>query len=196
MDKLFFRNVQQKIREFSLHEKTRPVYDAGLLILITLVIHFLYRYWANSLNYYLFGVQIITPGFMDKITTMVFHQSQVIIQWILPIQVEGKTFVFTNGHGISINENCSGLKQFLQFFLLMLLYPGPWKHKTWFIPSGLIVVHLTNLIRIVILAVTMANWPSYWHFVHRYPARLLFYFVLFSLWVIWNEKFNKKNVPI
>ena len=49
-------------------------------------------------------------------------------------------------------------------------------------------MHLTNLFRMVGLAVVMNNWPEYWDFSHDNLFRPFFYLVIFLLWVWWVEK--------
>ena len=99
---------------------------------------------------------------------------------------------FPNQCIMYINESCSGLKQMLQFSLLMILFPGPWIKKLWFIPLGIIVMHLTNLFRVVGLAVVMNTRPQYWDFSHDYIFRPIFYVVIFGLWLYWVERINRK----
>ncbi len=41
---------------------------------------------------------------------------------------------FSNNGYVGVNESCSGLKQFYQIAVLFILFPGPWKHKLWYIP--------------------------------------------------------------
>lgn len=65
--------------------------------------------------------------------------------------------------------------------------------KLWFIPLGVIIVHLTNVIRVVGLAMVMNYWPQHWDFSHDYVFRPLFYVVIFVLWVIWVERLKDKH---
>ncbi len=164
--------------------------DVMIFIVITLVVHYSYRYWAKSTAYWpIKNVMVSSHEFM---TDMVFQQSVWIIDNILniPFSVEDRTFLFENNGFITINHGCSGLKPMLQYLLLMLLFPGPWKHKAWFIPMGLLIVHLTNLFRISGLAVVTITIPEYWDFAHDNLFRPFFYVVIFSLWVWWAEKFR------
>jgi len=80
----------------------------------------------------------------------------------------------------------------IQFALLMAIFPGPWRHKLWYIPLGIFIVHLTNLFRIIGLAVVLVTVPDYWDFSHDNIFRPLFYVVIFGLWVYWVEKLKKK----
>lgn len=86
-----------------------------------------------------------------------------------------------------IDHTCSGLKQLYQALVLFLIYPGPWKHKCWYIPSVLAIMHLTNIFRVVILSLTMVHAYHHWDLVHDWIVRPMFYVVLFVLWVLWDN---------
>lgn len=187
----FMRNLLKSIRELYRSKKYGPVIDVLLFIAITFIIHFVYRYWAIEKDHRIFGFQVITPAIFDWFSQMVFVHSGWVIKVIMPVDMIDRTFYFANHTGMSINWSCSGIKQILQFAFLLLLFPGPWKHKAWFIPLGVLIIHLTNVFRIIGLAVVMNNWPEHWQFAHHYPFRFIFYVVIFILWVIWNEKFNR-----
>jgi exosortase/archaeosortase family protein len=127
---------------------------------------------------------------------LVFQQAHWVLTRVLQIQI--KTFDlslwFSNNNGIIVGDGCTGLKQFIQVFLLFLIYPGPWKHKAWFIPTGILVMHITNIVRITLLGIAMnLNFPKI-HFIHSYILRLLFYVVIFALWWIWEEKIRTRHV--
>jgi exosortase/archaeosortase family protein len=97
-----------------------------------------------------------------------------------------------NGY-VYVNTSCSGLKQFYQWVFLILLFPGPWKHKLWFIPLGLIIIHIVNIFRIVGMTYVTINMPQHWDYIHDWVMRPFFYVVMFLLWVWWNEKFHLKQ---
>ncbi len=105
------------------------------------------------------------------------------------------TFVFhaispagTQTRQLIIDHTCSGLKQFYQAFFLFLLYPGPWKHKTWFIPMAIAVMHLVNIFRIVVLSLAMLHAYHHWDVIHDWVVRPMFYVVLFGLWMWWDQR--------
>lgn len=77
----------------------------------------------------------------------------------------------------------------------MTFFPGPWKHKLWFIPLGLIIIHLVNVFRISGLAYYLKYTPpqEYWEFSHDYIYRPFFYVVMFALWIWWVEKILPKK---
>ncbi len=178
--------INKIIKKYKLH----VLKDVMIFIVITLLVHFIYRFWANTLHYW--PVQNAMNRAHDAMAWIVFNQSAWIIDHILniPFTVTDKTFLFENNGFITINQSCSGLKPMLQYIILMLLFPGPWKHKAWFIPMGITIVHLTNLFRISGLAVVTITIPEYWDFAHDNVFRPFFYVVIFLLWVWWAEKFR------
>jgi len=102
----------------------------------------------------------------------------------------GNTLRFSNNGYITVNESCSGLKQFYQIAVLFLLFPGPWMKKLWFIPLSFMIMHLTNILRIVFLGMVTLWLPDHWHFVHDWILRPFFYVVIFLLWVWWVERYG------
>lgn len=91
-----------------------------------------------------------------------------------------------------VNESCSGLKQFFQITVLFLLFPGPWKHKLWYIPASILIMHGVNIFRIIMLSVILVHWPQCWHFSHDWILRPFFYVVIFAEWVIWVNFSNHR----
>lgn len=185
--KKLFGEINKSIKKYKLY----VLKDVALFIIITLVIHYSFRFWANQTHYW--PIEQTMWKANDVMSQIVFDQSVWLVDNILriPITTEYRTLLFENTGFITINHGCSGLKQILQFLLLMLVFPGPWKHKAWFIPMGILLVHFTNLFRITGLAVITITIPEHWDFAHDNVFRPFFYVVIFSLWVWWVEKFRK-----
>ena len=73
------------------------------------------------------------------------------------------------------------------------LFSGPIKHKLWYIPAGIIVIHFINIIRIVGLSLTGIPMPQHFEFFHNYVFKTFFYFMIFLMWVLWVEVFARKK---
>ena len=178
----------EEIKRFIRKHRLYVLRDVFLFIIITLAIHFIWRFWARQFNYAPISDFMYT--IMNAMAVEVYRESAWLIEGIIDIVRVDETMYmhFPNQCMMYINEGCSGLKQILQFSLLMILFPGPWKKKLWFIPIGVLILHLTNLFRVVGLAIVMNNWPQYWDFSHDYIFRPIFYVVIFGLWLFWVEK--------
>ncbi|MGC8864878.1 MAG: archaeosortase/exosortase family protein [Bacteroidales bacterium] len=190
--KNWFSLLLSHYRGAELRYGLRPLRGVLIFVLLTLIIHFAFRYWV-TLDYFPLG------GLMHKVYAVmidvVLSHSLWFIRHVLgynPALID-HTMYFGGAGYIAINEGCAGLKQFLQVSLLFAFYPGPWKHKLWFIPLGILLMHATNLFRIVGLAEVLHQWPHYWKFSHDYIFRPLFYVVIFAMWVVWEERFAWKT---
>ncbi len=196
MSKSFIDKLNTIIKKYHLY----AFKDVIIFMLILLVFHILWKIFIKDL----FSVQFIYDSAF-WLSTKVFVASI----WVLDVfnvnvtsfdelSIGGKVkfhvihYAENNGY-ISVNRSCSGLKQFYQWFFLMLLYPGPWKHKLWFIPMGLVIIHIVNIFRIVSMTFVTMTIPQHWDFMHDYVLRPFFYVVMFFLWVWWNEKFYLKS---
>jgi exosortase/archaeosortase family protein len=158
----------------------------NFVILIT-AIHYLYSFFTHQFDFAIHHIFGVYNWFNDT----VYNQSKFVLGLIVPVKSEGQKFVFENKDSIEILFPCTGVQPILQFAMLILLYPGPWKHKIWYIPFGMIVLHLTNVFRIIGLGIVMAYWPEHWYYAHDYPFRIILYVILFILWLIWNDKFYR-----
>ena len=187
------KRLDDKLNKFLDEYKIRSLKDVFFFVLITIVIHFSWRSWAYDAHYWPIEDWMRAAG--NFMAWVVFVQSSWFNEHILNLAftTEGQTMYFVNDGWISVNAGCSGLKLFVQFALLMMLYPGPWKKKLWFIPLGVFIVHLTNLFRIIGLSVVVIHWPSHWDFSHDYLFRPFFYVIIFSMWVLWVERISRKQ---
>lgn len=91
---------------------------------------------------------------------------------------------------LQVGAPCDGLILFALFTIFVLAFPGKLKKKAWFIPCGILAIHLANLIRIVSL--TMINFysPRFLAFNHDFTWTVLIYGFIFWLWYIWAEKLS------
>lgn len=181
------------IKAIIIRNRLHVLKDVLLFIIITVFIHISWRFWAVNFNYA--PISKFMYDLMGLMAEEVYRESAWMIDGLLNIvrDDESMQIYFPNNCMIYVNSGCSGLKQILQFSLLIFLFPGPRMKKLWFIPLGVIIVHLTNVIRVVGLAMVMNYWPQHWDFSHDYVFRPLFYVVIFVLWVIWVERLKDKH---
>lgn len=176
----------QALKEFL--RKNSFVLDVLLFVAITYLFHKLWWAFAADIK----SIKAISQ-LAEWLAVQVFNESFFIIHhtydpgsWHEPIN----TIRFSNEGYITVNESCSGLKQFYQIIVLFLLFPGPWKHKMWYVSLSIVIMHVTNVMRIVILGMVTLWAPEYWQFSHDWILRPFFYVVLFLLWVWWVERYG------
>lgn len=197
------KNIIDQVKAFIKKYHLYAFKDVAIFMLILVFFHFLFKIFAREISDSRFYIDS-----SDWLSQKVFEASRWIME-VLNVKVtafdqlnignsiRNRVFYYPENNGyVSVNYSCSGLKQFYQWIILMLLYPGPWKHKSWFIPMGLAIIHFVNLFRIVGMTYVTIHLPDHWDFIHDYVMRPFFYVVMFALWVWWNEKFYHQVKPV
>ena len=181
------------IKQLLSNKQIKPLINVAIFAILILGFHFLFRWWAYDLSYWpIHG--LINPTY-EFLTNLLYNNSVWALEHLTTYKFstdDNLREIFLGAGSVGVNFGCSGLKQFLQWIVLMGFFPGPWKKKLWFIPSGLIIIHLVNIFRISGLSILLDYYPQHWQFSHDYLFRPFFYVVMFGMWIIWVEKFKKK----
>lgn len=90
-----------------------------------------------------------------------------------------------SANGLEIIDGCNGLETIGLFLGFVLAFPGDRIKRWMFIPAGILVLYLVNVIRIFVLSIVQYYWYPGFQFIHDYTFNLIFYLVVFGLWVIW-----------
>ena len=173
----------------------------GLFVILIISFHFIYLGW-QGIGYW------PIKGAIDKLSLwsvdMVYGQSCWLLQHVFGIDITTITperlIAALDKEGgfarIVVAPECASLKQWLHWLFLMLLFPGPWKHKAWYIPAGLVIIEWTNVVRICGILMMLIQWPgpNTFHIAHDYVFKVFFYLVIFLMWVLWVEKFKNKTI--
>lgn len=100
-----------------------------------------------------------------------------------------RTVGIEGGHPLWIGDECDGLTLFAIFSIIIAAFPGPWKKKLWFIPLGILLIHILNIIRITALVIIVKYYPDSLDFNHTYVFQTIVYLFIFGLWYWWAKKF-------
>ena len=102
--------------------------------------------------------------------------------------------------GVRIGNPCNGLSLFGLFASVVIAFPSQRKdkwlfnyHKLWFIPLGIVFIHLINAIRIAILTVIASYNFEALNFNHDVTFKIVTYAIIFILWYFWINKFSGFN---
>ena len=77
------------------------------------------------------------------------------------------------------------------FVSFVIAFKGKFKAMVWFLPFGIAVIHIANIIRIALLAVALYHFPKAEHLLHGVLFPLLIYGIVFILWMIWVNRFSE-----
>lgn len=94
---------------------------------------------------------------------------------------------------VSVYEGCSGLNVAIIYMAFLVAF-GPLSMRLlWFAPLGLVIIHIANLLRIVLLFVVASRLPGYLYFTHKYLFTAFIYIVVFILWFVWVRMHKPKT---
>lgn len=197
------------IKAYCKDPKNRSTVNVGLFILLIISFHFLYIGW-QALDYW--PIKGVVDKLMVWSVDMAFSQSCWLLDHVFRIDIttisSQRLIAALNKDGgwarVIIAPECASLKQWLHWIFLMVIFPGPLKHKLWYIPVGLVIIEWTNVIRICGVLLMGIWWPNIhihiggsdidtFQLAHDYIFKLFFYFVIFLMWVLWVEKFYNKT---
>jgi len=167
------------------------------------IIWFLVRFFATysilsiTYSWYISG---FTTKSGDPITMLVSEQIVAIgdllgNDWKLYEPGNEKSiWIMENDYSlVRMFEGCNGITIMILFVSFLFGLSAFHSSLLWFIPAGLLLIHLANLIRIYALILVQVNRPEWTGFVHKYLFTLILYAFVFALWVWWVQILKKKR---
>jgi len=133
----------------------------------------------------------------DPATIAVTRQSVLLINWLqkkdeteILIQDSRVAIVQNNDIIVRVFEGCNGLNVIIVFLSFIVAFSGQKKSILGFLAVGIIIIHLINLGRIVLLYYLAKIESSYFYYFHKYIFTSAIYAFVFLLWVTWIYKTN------
>lgn len=97
-------------------------------------------------------------------------------------------------YAVSVEEGCNGINIMILFTAFVLGFGGKAKNMLWFIPAGLVFIHLANIGRLLLLSLLNVEWEGRgFHFFHKYGFTAVLYLAILLLWYLWVMHFNGKT---
>ncbi|MBQ3717024.1 MAG: exosortase/archaeosortase family protein [Paludibacteraceae bacterium] len=174
-----------------------PYRDVIIFMVTLLVANYFWKFTMvgdeNGDSVTWFGMDITAP-----FEFMACHIASVVY-WIVSlfrdtaVMTDPHTIHFTTGTGTTIIWGCTAIKQsFIWLCLMLTVVPynsgRTWLRKLWFIPVGWLCCYAFNILRIAAIALFIEHHPEWFHLLHDYIFKYLFYAMLFGLWVLFVEK--------
>lgn len=92
---------------------------------------------------------------------------------------------------IAVYEGCNGINVAI-IFLSFLFAFGPYtKTIAWFSLAGVVIIHIVNLARIIMLFFVALKFPHYLYITHKYFFTGIIYLIVFALWLLWVRKYAR-----
>lgn len=180
-------------RLYKTWHKLTPYHGIILFFVVMMLANWTWKIFVHDGNddpyVQLFGLNISWPFL--KVQHEVIRVVGLVFQLFnIPFGLLHRTtFVFANGASSEIAWGCTALKQAFIFACIIGFSRGSWKNKGWFILAALPILHTFNVIRISVVGAVLAYHPHYFEVVHTFFFKYTFYFLIFLLWVLWQEVF-------
>ena len=153
---------------------------------IYLLWYFLYAYWVKpdlSIDELIIANLIwINESVLSAVGYTMLEYSDLIFD-------DQRTGI-AGSFGLLVGPDCDGMVLFGLFIAFIVAFPGPWKHKLWYIPVGLVSIHLINSLRVIALVVIQHYRPQWLGFNHDYTFTIIVYAFVFLLWYVWVNRFS------
>jgi exosortase family protein XrtF len=154
------------------------------------LVKFLGFYLIANLVYGVY-VTMYAPS-TDPITKAVTEQSAWVLTMLgwpattaLLKDIANVPILYNNQAIVSVYEGCNGINVSIIFLSFLLAFGPPRKSLYWFVPAGLMVLHVSNLTRIVLLFLVTLYQPRYAYITHKYFFTAAIYGVVFIMWLVW-----------
>lgn len=148
---------------------------------IYLVWNLIYEKWigpARSLDEAIIGNTTDIAGFLLEASRFdIFRSTNRLIG------IDGS-------NGLWVGDSCNGLDLFVLFAGFIIAFPGKALFKMIFIPTGILIIHLINVLRIYSLAILQVYAPETVDFNHSYTFTFLVYGMIFLMWMFWVKRFS------
>ncbi|PQL95752.1 exosortase family protein XrtF [Apibacter adventoris] len=136
----------------------------------------------------------------DPFTKIVAQQSSYLLKIIkinsstLHINQDNYMLFFINKKLVSIvNEGCNALSIMILYLAFIISFASTWKKTVIYILVTLIILHISNIIRIAFINYSAYFYPMYRNELHDYIFPAIIYGLVILLWIIWINFFVLKS---
>lgn len=103
---------------------------------------------------------------------------------------EGNMVLIDNQPVVLVADECNGLELFALYAGFLLCFPGRWVYKAVFIPIGIGIIFLVNVLREIVLSLNYKFFQETFEFNHKYTYVLVVYTVVFLIWRFWLKRYS------
>ena len=136
--------------------------------------------------------------FIESFSITLASQANILLELFgfkTSIEIQGDMVVskildYEFQHGVWIGEPCNGIKIFGVFGIFTFCLKSRWFFKLIFIPIGIFILHLLNVMRVASLTYIAAVNPKILDFNHNITFQIIIYSAMLLLWLFFIKKFT------
>ncbi|MFY0600315.1 MAG: archaeosortase/exosortase family protein [Cyclobacteriaceae bacterium] len=103
---------------------------------------------------------------------------------------EGRIVTIDSEPVVLVGDSCNGLELFVLYSGFLLCFPGKIKYKLFFIPIGISIIFILNVIREITLSLNYKFFRESFEFNHKYTYVMVVYLTVFAIWRFWLKKYS------
>lgn len=92
---------------------------------------------------------------------------------------------------VTFYEGCNGINIMILFLAFVFAFGTSNKARWWFMPAGLVAIHVFNLLRLASLSIMATLSHSAFHFFHKFAFTGVIYAFVLLLWYLWATRYSK-----
>ena len=137
--------------------------------------------------YVFYDLWLLPDGRLDAwVSQTVVHAGHFVLSGFgIDAAVNGRTIELARASGIRIVDGCNGISTIGLFAGFVFAFPGTARRRALFLPLGIAVIYVANVVRVSLLAGLQVHWPTAFESVHSLGAPAFFHLIVFGLWVLW-----------
>lgn len=89
-----------------------------------------------------------------------------------------------------VYEGCNGMNVMIVFVAFLVAFGGSFRRAMVFAFGGILIIHLLNLLRVILLFNLAASGSVHFYYYHKYLFTASLYLAVFCLWAAWVMKLN------
>jgi len=158
-------------------------------LLVYIALSYAYKLYLDNSNSPVYYPDYVTHQVAKQTNDLVSffgYDSQVVKH---PNEPSMKMII--NGKYLArIIEGCNALSVIILFVAFIVAFKGKLKTTVLYILFGILIIYITNIIRIALLSIGIYHYPEYTTILHSVIFPTIIYGLVFLLWMLWVNKFS------
>lgn len=147
------------------------------------------------------GWLILYDVWLNKFDDLLTYQITMTSGWLLKlsgydVSVQNSSIYINGEEMVRVGAACNAMVLMALFAGFIIAFPGPLVGKMIYIPFGIFIINILNLLRVTLLALNAYYSEQTLDFNHKYTFTLLVYVAIFFLWMIWVKKTKSNNANV
>lgn len=180
-------HIKYKIQSFLEKRTTLDIFliKAGGLVLLYYLLRIIFKFTPFLKPFFVYSKKALI--------WLLVHSTDLLLSLFgYESNIHQNIVYITGSQGVKVINACLGWSTMALFIGFILIYPGTRKPKYWYMPMGILVIIIVNILRITGMALISYHNYNALEFYHRYIFNVSILSSVLILWIIWVRKFGHK----